>query len=34
VAETLAISPAWLTARRWAMLRRLTRRRSRRGAAA
>lgn len=34
VADTLAISPAWLTARRWAMLRRLTRRRSRRGAAA
>ena len=34
VAETLAISPGWLTARRWAMLRRLTRRRSRRGAPA
>jgi DNA-binding NarL/FixJ family response regulator len=32
VAATLGISPQWLLARRWAMLRRLTRRRSRRGA--
>jgi DNA-binding NarL/FixJ family response regulator len=33
VAATLAISPEWLLARRWAILRRLTRRRSRRDAA-